>query len=555
MTFSMAAALVGGIGLFLLGMRLMTDGLKYAAGESLRKVLARSTETKVRGLIFGCLMTSVVQSSSAVTVATIGFVNAGMMQMSRAVAVVYGSNIGTTMTAWLVALVGFNVNIKAIALPGIGIGMLLRTVWAGHRRGAFGEALAGFGLFFIGIEEMSSAFSGLGQGIQLEALLGSGIGSLLMFVLLGFVLTFLMQSSSASMAIALTAAAGGVVPMNAAAAMVIGANVGTTSTAVLSVIGATPNAKRIAAAHVVFNLGTGLVAFLLLPILLNNVGTIRSVLGLADDATVFLALFHSTFNVLGVLLFYPLTEHLVTILNGMFRSIEEDESRPRYLDRTIVATPDFALAALIKEVARIGEIAKRMAKGAISSEITPGPRLQTDMEVLDKLVDASADFSNLMQRSNLPPEMDDMLPNVLRVTGYYTIVAEVAIEVAKQQSGAQMEGVPELSEALSRYKGSVVAFLGCADGESEEFQSGECLTRFQTLQEEYRLLKSRLLRAGTKGEISARLMVHILELISNVNRISEQSGKAAVLLGELRNHGNDVPKEIATEPVDEVVPS
>jgi len=151
MTISMLGSLIGGIGLFLLGMRMMTDGLKYAAGSSLRNILESSTRTPFLGICTGAFLTSLVQSSSAVTVATIGFVNAGLVDLGHAVSLVYGSNIGTTMTGWLVSLVGFKINVKMFALPAIGLGMFLRISRSEGRYGAFGDVLTGFGVFFLGI--------------------------------------------------------------------------------------------------------------------------------------------------------------------------------------------------------------------------------------------------------------------------------------------------------------------------------------------------------------------------------------------------------------------
>jgi phosphate:Na+ symporter len=151
MTLSMIGSLIGGIGLFQLGMLLMTDGFKLAAGKTLRNILESSTSTPLKGLLSGALITSLVQSSSAVTVAIIGFVNAGLMSLSQAITVIYGSNIGTTMTSWLVALIGFKVNIKAFALPAIGVGMMQRLIKGPGRQGAIGEALAGFGVFFLAL--------------------------------------------------------------------------------------------------------------------------------------------------------------------------------------------------------------------------------------------------------------------------------------------------------------------------------------------------------------------------------------------------------------------
>mgnify|MGYP001827057024 FL=1 len=160
--------LAGGLGLFLLAVNMITDGLTQAAGHALRDMLGKWTSTLGRGIVTGFSITAIVQSSSAVTVATIGFVNAGLIGLYQSLGVVYGSNIGTTMTGWLVAAIGFQIKVDAFAMPMIGIGMLLRLTGAGSRRAPVGMALAGFGLFFIGIEVLKDAFEGLAVAIELE---------------------------------------------------------------------------------------------------------------------------------------------------------------------------------------------------------------------------------------------------------------------------------------------------------------------------------------------------------------------------------------------------
>lgn len=188
--------MAGGVGLFLLGMGLMTDGLRLAAGSALARILAKSTQTRWRGLGSGMLVTAMVQSSSAVTVATIGFVNAGLLQFRQGVWVLLGANVGTTMTAWLVALVGLQFKVEALALPLIGVGMLLRLTGEGSRRGAVGMALAGFGVLFLGIDMLKDTFFGLSDVVQLPG--GSGALEVLTLVGIGVMLTVLMQSSSAA---------------------------------------------------------------------------------------------------------------------------------------------------------------------------------------------------------------------------------------------------------------------------------------------------------------------------------------------------------------------
>lgn len=534
MPISMFGSLIGGIGLFLLGMRMMTDGLKYAAGSSLRNILKSSTRTPFLGICTGAFLTSLVQSSSAVTVATIGFVNAGLVDLGHAVSLIYGTNIGTTMTGWLVSLVGFKINLKVFALPAIGLGMFLRVFHSEGRYGSLGEALAGFGIFFVGIDVLKTAFGSMGNNLHIAGLAGEGVVAILFFVCIGFSLTLLMQSSSAAIAIILTAVAGGVVPLADAAAVVIGANVGTTSTAAFSVIGATPNAKRLAGAHVLFNIFTGLGALLALPFLLTGLQGVQSGLGMGDSPITLLALFHTTFNLLGVMLLYPFSKRLVAFLKKRFRTAEEDESRPKFLDHNVLATPALALHALEMELKRTGEIARRMAKGAMSTETVPGKRLSVDKVVIDKLNKAIGEFGRAMQKKNLPVELANQLPNALRVAGYHRDVAVLAIDVARLQSDPSHKiGNPQLVEEVIRYKSNIVRLLRKVDIDLGEYSAEICEEELEDVKDEYRALKNSLLQAATRGEISVRRTAHCLDIIARIRRIAEQAEKGARYLAVL----------------------
>ena len=541
----MAAEGIGGLGLFLLGMLMMTDGLKLSAGHGLRYFLTGSTKTALRGILSGAFITSLVQSSSAVTVATIGFVNAGLLTLGQAVLLIYGSNIGTTMTGWLVALVGFHANIKLFALPAVGAGMLIRLLAGQRRYTGAGEAIAGFGIFFLGIEILKTAFTGLEGNIQLEALTGSGHLSLVLFAGIGFILTFLMQSSSAAMAIILTAAGSGLIPVNSAAALVIGTNLGTTTTAALATIGATPNAKRVAAAHVTFNLITGCLALLFLPLLLSLVSGLLSLSSREIGPATVLALFHTTFNLAGVILFLPFTGQLVSFLGKRFRITEEDEGRPRYLDKNVVTTPVLALHAMAMELARIGAIARRMAMGAISSEGKINPQQEQERIALNRLVDALGEFSTLVQRSDLPPELDNQLPNAMRVSRYYQAISELSHNISKQQRKIRPIDQEELVTVIGHFKKKVVQILEQTDASRADYDAETAKAGLQTINEEYQTVKSALLRAGAVGQLSTRKMVRHLELLSEIRRIADQAEKGARFLARLINFPEPKQKEEA----------
>lgn len=533
MTPWMIISFAGGIGLFLLGMKLMTDGLKVAAGDALRDILAGWTATPLRGLSSGILITAMVQSSSAVIFATIGFVNAGLLTLIQAVGVIYGSNLGTTITSWLVALIGFKMDLQLLSLPAIALGMLLR-VSGGTRRAALGEALAGFGIFFMGIDVLKDTFAGLEQQIPFDALGAHGYLGQLLFVFIGILLTVAMQSSSAALAVTLTAAAGGVIPLTAAAAVVIGANVGTTSTAAFAVLGATPAAKRAALAHVLFNLVTGVAAFLALPLLLWVVQGIGQLLGSEGAPATSLAIFHTLTKLIGVLILWPVTPRLVDFLGHRFRTAEEDESRPRHLDGNVLTTPGLALDALYMETLRIGAIARRAAKDALNTETAPGQRLEQDRRAVDQLVLAVGEFTNQAQHADLPKSMSGLFPHILRVTQYYSDMSERATGIAAMQARLTSISDTQLADHLARFKGAAVELLDSTDVEREGFSAATCAELLHQRLIEYQELKSHLLRAGSEGRLSIRQMVARLDEASAIRRMLEQAVKATPYLEEVR---------------------
>ena len=526
MTWQIFTGLAGGIGLFLLGMQMMTDGLKLSAGNSLRTILKNSTKTPLRGILSGALITSMVQSSSAVTVASIGFVNAGLLSLKQAVRVAYGSNLGTTMTGWLVAIIGFGFHIKTFALPMIGVGMLVTLFANNGRYAAIGKAFAGFGLFFLGIDLMKSGFSGLENMIALDALQGGGVFGLLIFVGVGFIMTLIMQSSSAAIAITLTAAAGGVIALPAAACMVIGANVGTTSTAALAAIGATSNAKRVAAAHVIFNVVTGVAALLILPLILIAIELFQQQTGMAGGPATFLALFHTIFNILGVALMWPITNRMVKDLKKRFRAAEEDEARPKYLDKTLLGTPSLAHEALIKEVERIRAISVRMAEDAINTEASLSPQLERERFVMDKLIDAVGEFASDLRRSDLPEAVAESLPMVIAATRYFSDVGELAIEIDRMQSTKVTTISEEIDAMLTENRRMAIGVLDSTGTitHGEETLIQEAVT-LEGLERSYEAIKAKLLRASTSGQLSVRRMLGLIELMKNIERVVNYSVK------------------------------
>jgi phosphate:Na+ symporter len=517
-----AATLFGGVGLFLLGMSMMTDGLEQAAGLELQRILRGATRTRWHALGSGLLVTAVVQSSSAVTVAAIGFVNAGLLSLAPALWVLFGANVGTTMTGWIVALVGLKFKVEALALPLVSLGVVLRLTGRGQRRGAVGTAVAGFGLLFLGIALLQQSFTGLASSLTVPQ--GTGAWAVAAQVLAGLVMTVLVQSSSASMAIAITAAQGGLLTAQGAAAVVIGANIGTTVTAVLAAVGATPNARRAAAAHVAFNVITAGVALLMLPWMIDALAHMREALELPPDPAAKLALFHTAFNVIGVLLMWPLADALTRWLQQRFRRREEDEAQPRFLDANVLAVPSLALDALEREVARLGHVASRMGRRAVAG--VDAAALGAERTVVDALDGAIEAFVERISRREMPQRTARRLGRVLRVLRYHETTSEQALLAAGSPRQAGLDDAA-LATAQADFDRALDTLFALSDPEREPRSNDEQVDSVgREMESAYEALKTTLLDAGAGGRLDMTTMETALRRISALRRAGQQARKA-----------------------------
>ena len=337
---------LGGLGLFLLGMIIMTDGLRALAGDAIRRTLFRFTRSPLSGVATGTLSTAILQSSSATTVAAVGFVAAGLMTFPEALGIIFGANIGTTITGWLVALFGFKFKLGVLMMPMIFTGALLKLFFQG-RIAAIGLALAGFGLIFVGIANLQEGMVALQDIISFDRLSGTTMSGRFSLVLFGVVFTLITQSSSAGVAAALTALFTGLIGFEQAAAMVIGMDVGTTVTAAAATVGGSIGARRTGYSHVIYNLLIGTAAFFLLDTYIWLWETAFPG-GLAANKEIALVAFHTSFNVLGVIVLLPFTRHFARTLERIVPG--SDDSYTERLDKSLLDTPALALSALEKVV-------------------------------------------------------------------------------------------------------------------------------------------------------------------------------------------------------------
>lgn len=359
-------SLLGALALFLYGMRVMSDALMELAGNRLRAILATTTANRLFAVATGVVITALIQSSSATTLMTVSFVNAGLLTLTEAVGVIMGANVGTTVTAWLISILGFKVSMSAIALPVLGAGFVLSLAQAPRRR-HWGLFVLGFALLFLGLDFLQGSLPDVGENPEMLRFLAAhtrhGMASVLLFLAIGTVMTLVVQSSSAAMALTLVMCFQGWLPFDMAAAMVLGQNVATTVTANLAALVANTQAKQAALAHLVFNLlGVAWTLVFFSPLVAAVGSVVTAVEGVSPFAAasavpVALSLFHTVFNVLNTLLLIAFVPQLVRLVEwavparaavpvAMGQAVFLDESSLRYPQTGIKALNDESLRLL-----------------------------------------------------------------------------------------------------------------------------------------------------------------------------------------------------------------
>ncbi len=376
---------VGGIGVFLLGMIIMTEGLKALAGARISQWLADRTSSPWSGAATGALGTAILQSSSATTVAAVGFVGAGLLTFPQALGIIFGANIGTTITGWMVALLGFKLQLGSLLLPAIFVGVLLRF-FANARLGQVGYALAGFGLVFLGIDLLQQAAAGYSDIFDLQTLAADTWSVRLQLVAVGIVITLLTQSSSAGVAATLVAINAGAINFQQGAALVIGMDVGTTVTAAIATIGATQGARRTGFSHVIYNCMTAVVALILISPFTHVWPKLTGV-PILSSPEIALVAFHTTFNLIGALLVLPFTPKFA----GLMQKLVPD-TLPRYaraLDRALLREPSVALLTARQII--VSEFLTLMVSINLILEQAED-EIRADMNKLQRILDETHQF-------------------------------------------------------------------------------------------------------------------------------------------------------------------
>jgi phosphate:Na+ symporter len=447
-----ALKLIGALGFFIYGMKIMSEGIQKAAGSGLRRILSMMTKNRYMGVLTGFLVTCLVQSSSASTVMAVSFVNAGLLSLVESAGIMLGANIGTTITGWLVAVLGFKVKIAAMALPLLAIGVPMLFMKKNKIK-YIGEFIVGFAILFWGLAELKHAVPDVKSNPEILNFLGayaeSGFLSNIFFIFVGTLLTIVVQSSSASMALTQTLCFSGIIPFEVAAAMILGENIGTTITAELASLPANVHAKRSARIHSMFNIVGVSWAVLLIsftPALEGVRSVAMNLLGSADPYTaegapMGLAIFHTTFNLVNVLImiwFVPMLVKLA-IKSVKSKGDMDEEYNLEYITTGIMATPEMSILEAQKEVAKFGKLVGRM-NGFLHSLITTTDskeisktlaRVKKYEDITDRIEMDVADYLAKVSEGEMSETSSVRIRGMLRIIGNLERMGDIYYQMSK----------------------------------------------------------------------------------------------------------------------------
>ena len=520
-------SLMGGLGLFLFGMNLMAEGLEKSAGSKLKKIIELLTSNLFMGVLVGAFVTAVIQSSSATTVMVVGFVNAGIMNLTQAIGVIMGANIGTTITAQLVSF-----DLNGLAPVALGIGIVLYLFSSKPKTKNIAEILIGFGILFTGMDFMKEAVKPLAEYKGFTDLLITFGNYPLLGLLLGFGITAIVQSSSASMGMLIALASQGLIPLAAALPILYGQNIGTCVTSLISSVGANRNARRAAMMHLIFNvLGTAVFLIFLNKPVVKFVTSID-----ATDVARQIANTHTLFNIISVIILLPFTKFIIKLAVKLVpeKAGEDEESKAiKYLDDRMVETPSIAVASVIKETLRMGEKAKSSLSYAMEGFLGKSQENIDKSFKVEKLVnDLQKHILNYLLKLSKAPldeesrDVVDGLFNTVndieRIGDHAENIAELGKDIVDADLNLSEQGILEMKELYNK----VLSTYECAL-EAMKTNDIELACKVLKMEEQVDIMEKSC-RANHMHRLNNNLCsidtgVIYLDLISNLERVSDHA--------------------------------
>lgn len=525
-----AIQVLGGIGLFLLGMIVMTEGLRTLAGSAMRSALMRFTKSPVSGALTGAASTAILQSSSLTTVAAVGFVSAELITFPDALGIIFGANIGTTFKGWIIALLGFKFSIGIVFMPLVFIGAILRLFTKG-RLSTIGYSIAGFGLIFVGITYMQSSMSAMEGFISFDNLPADSLSSRLLLVLIGVVFTAITQSSSAGVVAALTALYAGLINFNQAAALVIGMDIGTTMTAALATVGGSVGVKRTGFSHVIYNLLTATGALILLTPYTQAWEAI-SPGSLVRNAEIGLVGFHTFFNTLGVIVVLPFTSHFARLMERIFP--DKPLAYIDKLDKSLLADSELALGAVHITIKSISIALYRHVSAILGDNIT-GKR--ADLQQIQSAINATQAY---IDDINITDSQDSNMERIVSTIHTMDHIQRLHERCEEDEDRAvTARDTPELREECILLTTSIREII--SDIEKDDWESAHktALSAGESIHVKVRPFRASVMRriAGdeidiNKGTSSVEAVRWLRRVSRHITRITQHTHESLVSVGK-----------------------
>lgn len=521
---SLLGQIVGGVGLFLIGTDALRRGFEESAGHSLRRILSEFTGKPAKGLFAGFIVSSAVQSATAVIFTLIGFVNAQMIQLRQAVSVVFGANLGKIFIVILLSALGFKLNVADYALPIIGAGAMLK-IFLKNKRSGMATALMGFGLIFLGIETLKTSIVLVNHEVDLRHLNLPGQTGILAYLAVGMVMTFVTQSSTGAIVITLSALGSGVLPLENAIALVIGENFGTISSSLMASLGTTPAAKRLTAAHVIYNAVCTTIGLVLLEILVlgNLTESVITLIGgnLPDAFT----LFYCAYIGLALLVLLPFSDELVHWLERHFHDTKSLGS-PRFIQHGKIHPPRDALKALHCEVSRFGQISSDMLDTALKWNLKRGWVYTVDLSYeereLDRLSEHIQVFASQTARKHGSIEIIQAVQALLLASRHFETVSDLSKKISRLKSKITepLADVPAFT-AVCEWTQDMRNLLACLaepliTGDVAEIKTLDA--EFVAMEERKPALRRALLDAGVSKELSSSQTIILNDFVDACRR-------------------------------------
>lgn len=557
-------SVIGALMLFIFGMKLMSEAIQKLAGTRLRKVLGAMTSTRFFGIFTGLAVTGLVQSSSATTVMVVSFVNAGLLSLTESIGVIMGANLGTTVTSWLISVLGMGkFSLSALSLPLMAVSFPLLFV-SGERSKLWMEALLGFALLFLGLALMREALPDLEQNpavlqflqdfSYLDKTYFGQLGILVLLVGVGFVITLLLQSSSAAMALTLVMTSEGWIGFPLAAAIVVGENIGTTITANIAAVVGNVHAKRAARAHFLFNLFGAIWVIMLFPFFLDLVAWLSELLFSLNPreskgaVPIALSLFHTLFNLINLLILYHFVDLLARLAIRMVptRHQEDEVFSLDYIGNGLLSTPELSIVEARKELVKFADLMRRAYKyiPLLITEMDErkleayNAKLQKYEDISDRMEMEISNYLSKASQGELSARASRRVRMMLHIANYLERIGDIYVEISRNLSHRKEQKayfIPEMrsrviqfSELVSRTLDQMVKNLE-SEEDAIDFEAAQNLEK--TVNQQFRILRSEYIAKVEKGDYRVQSGMYYSDLLAEMERIADH---AASISGSLR---------------------